>query len=320
SFPDGYFCACLTDPPYELDFMGAGWDRSGIAFDVSLWKEVGRVLKPGAHLMAFGGPRTYHRLASAIEDSGFEIRDSLLWIYGSGMPKGKRLPGGKATGLRPSWEPIVLARKRFRGSVASCLDGYGTGALCVEACRFGAPESKTRAPKSRGTSKPTFTTASASQLGGDDSKGRWPCNVLLSPEAAEEVGRQSGWSRSPASVPQPSYGSPTGLVYGLRAGIGRSGQLAACPGDSGTAARYFPQFSYCKKANRRERGEGNDHPTVKPQKLLEWLLALIEADGIVLDPFLGSGSTALAAKSLSVPLIGIEQDPHYCNIALRRLK
>lgn len=81
------FDACITDPPYELNFMNKGWDNSGIAFQKETWQKVLRVLKPGAYLLAFGGSRTFHRIACAIEDAGFEIRDTIMWLYGSGFPK-----------------------------------------------------------------------------------------------------------------------------------------------------------------------------------------------------------------------------------------
>ncbi len=98
-YPDNFFDSIVTDPPYELGFMGKSWDKSGIAYDVTLWKEALRVLKPGGHLLAFGGSRTYHRMACAIEDAGFEIRDQIMWIYGSGFPKHK-------SALKPAHEPI----------------------------------------------------------------------------------------------------------------------------------------------------------------------------------------------------------------------
>ena len=85
--PDKLVDSIVTDPPYELGFMGKKWDSAGIAYNIELWQEVLRVLKPGGHLLAFGGTRTYHRMACAIEDAGFEIRDQMQWIYGSGFPK-----------------------------------------------------------------------------------------------------------------------------------------------------------------------------------------------------------------------------------------
>jgi len=110
----------VTDPPYELGFMGKGWDSSGIAFNVDVWRHALRVLKPGGHLLAFSGSRTYHRMACAIEDAGFDIRDQIMWLYGSGMPKAK-------TVLKGAHEPIVVARKPFRGSEMACVQSNGTG-------------------------------------------------------------------------------------------------------------------------------------------------------------------------------------------------
>jgi site-specific DNA-methyltransferase (adenine-specific) len=118
---DASIDAIVCDPPYELGFMGKAWDNSGIAYDVTVWQQCLRVLKPGGHLVAFGGSRTYHRLAVAIEDAGFEIRDQIQWIYGSGFPKSHNLKDdwqGWGTALKPAHEPAVLARKPLCGTVA----------------------------------------------------------------------------------------------------------------------------------------------------------------------------------------------------------
>jgi DNA modification methylase len=128
----------VTDPPYGLSFMGKDWDYGipGIHF----WVEALRVAKPGCHLLAFGGTRTFHRLACAIEDSGWEIRDCLGWIYGSGFPKSHNLKGdheGLGTALKPAWEPIIMARKPLDGTVAANVQKWGTGAINVYGCRVG---------------------------------------------------------------------------------------------------------------------------------------------------------------------------------------
>jgi hypothetical protein len=146
----------VTDPPYELAFMGKKWDASGIAYDVSMWAECLRVLKPGGHLLAFGGTRTYHRMTCAIEDAGFEIRDSIHWIYGSGFPKSLDVSKtidktgiqlitapataaaaakweGWGTALKPAHEPVVVARKPLAGTVAANVLEHGTGALNIDA-------------------------------------------------------------------------------------------------------------------------------------------------------------------------------------------
>jgi site-specific DNA-methyltransferase (adenine-specific) len=191
---DNSIDSIVTDPPYELGFMGKTWDNSGVAYQVSLWQECLRVLKPGGHLLAFGGTRTYHRMAVAIEDAGFEIRDSIHWTYGSGFPKSldiskaidkaakaeRKVVGqnqyasrkpqkkinhnqkwgntlgaesttyiteptteqakqwqGWGTALKPSHEPIVLARKPLIGTVAENVLQHSTGGINIDGTRIG---------------------------------------------------------------------------------------------------------------------------------------------------------------------------------------
>ncbi len=117
ALPDNSIDSIVTDPPYELGFMGKKWDSTGIAYSVEMWAECLRVLKPGGHLLAFGGTRTYHRMTCAIEDAGFKIRDCIQWLYGTGFPKSLNLEGGLGTALKPANEPIVLARKPLAGTV-----------------------------------------------------------------------------------------------------------------------------------------------------------------------------------------------------------
>ena len=128
----------VTDPPYELGFMGKKWDSSGIAYNVDLWRECLRVLKPGGHLLSFGGTRTYHRMVVAIEDAGFEIRDQISWISNKTFPKSHNLDGhwkGWGTALKPTVEPIVMARKPLIGTVAENVLTYGTGGLNIDGSR-----------------------------------------------------------------------------------------------------------------------------------------------------------------------------------------
>lgn len=223
---EGSVDAIVTDPPYETDFMGRDWDRSGVAFDPATWAACLRVLKPGGHMLAFGGARTSHRMVCAIEDAGFEVRDSLMWLYGTGFPKsldiGKAIDqaagavrevlhvvdrtgkeegtygafagpspvsapasdaakrwDGWGTGLKPSHEPIALARKPFRGTVAGCVQANGTGALHIDACRVeGAkPELAPIESSPRGT---ILRTKSRSANGKVSDEGRWPANLILS--------------------------------------------------------------------------------------------------------------------------------------------
>jgi site-specific DNA-methyltransferase (adenine-specific) len=178
--PDACIDAVVTDPPYELAFMGKAWDRGGIAYDPEVWAQVLRVLKPGGHLLSFGGTRTYHRMACAVEDAGFEIRDSIVWLHGQGFPKSKNVGNGWGTTLKPSMEPIVLARKPFKGTVANNVLTHGTGALNIDGCRIeGAPPKVTGrgwdgSPGYRGESG-----ASIKVLAWEQPAGRWPPNVAL---------------------------------------------------------------------------------------------------------------------------------------------
>jgi hypothetical protein len=185
--PDCSIDACVTDPPYELGFMRA-WDSTGIANSVEMWREVLRVCKPGAHLLAFGGTRTYHRMACAVEDAGFEIRDQLPWLYGgTGMPKSKQQ-------MKPAYEPIVLARKPLEGTVAVNVAAHGTGTLNIDGCRI-AHVSEEDLAKSLAKNPGRAGEKVTSGVYGEDRPqqrvnvdGRWPANVLLDETAALDLG------------------------------------------------------------------------------------------------------------------------------------
>lgn len=270
------FHACVTDPPYGLtsivkrfgkknaapaksdgptgvykrfseNFIGETWDGAGVENDPETWRAVYGVLKPGAHLLAFGGTRTFYRMACAIEDAGFEMRATLCWLYSVGMPKSHAQNGdfeGWGTGIRPSWEPIMMWRKPLIGTVAANLSAHRTGALNIDAGRMPG--------------------------------GKWPPDVVH--DGSEEVG------------------------------------AAFAP--FGDVSRFF----YCAKASKTDRGEGNEHPTVKPTALMEWLLKMVvPPGGHVLDPFAGSGSTGKAAQRLAFDATLIEQSEKYCGIIRKRL-
>lgn len=189
--------SCVCDPPYELGFMGRAWDKSGIAFSPETWSSVLRVLKPGAHLLAFGGTRTAHRIACAIEDAGFDIRDGISWLYGSGFPKSLNVGGGWGTALKPAQEPIIVARKPFKGTVAANIQEHGTGAINIDACRvahssaadLAAHEAQVAAIKERGGSMEGSWKNSSDLSGASDvnTAGRWPPNVVLTHSAACRV-------------------------------------------------------------------------------------------------------------------------------------
>jgi site-specific DNA-methyltransferase (adenine-specific) len=129
TFPDCSIDSIVTDPPYELGFMGKKWDSSGIAYDVTLWEQCLRVLKPGGHLLAFGGTRTYHRMTCAIEDAGFEIRDCIVWLYGSGFPKSHDV--SKAIDKAAGEQGAVIGQRKF--GKTSTGQGAGWNANAVAA-------------------------------------------------------------------------------------------------------------------------------------------------------------------------------------------
>ena len=324
--PDESVSAVVTDPPYGLAFMGKRWDYDVPAVEV--WAECLRVLKPGGHLLAFAGTRTQHRMAVRIEDAGFEIRDMIAWVYGSGFPKsldvskaidkaagaerevvgrGKGHVGGKnaqvwddsgagwkadfnitapatpeakhwqgwGTALKPALEPITVARKPLIGTVAENVLQHGTGALNVDGCRVGTEIIKTCA-KAKGSS---FSSVGNSQgfNGCDESThtGRWPANLIH--DGSEEV---------------------TGL-------------FPADDDGEQSAARFF----YTAKADKSDRGPGNNHPTVKPLDLMRYLVRLVcPMGGVVLDPFSGSGTTLAAAQAEGCLAIGVEREAAYCEI------
>lgn len=290
-------------------------------------REALRVLKPGGHLAAFGGTRTYHRLTSGLEDAGFEIRDTIAWLYGSGFPKSLNLTGehnGRGTALKPAHEPIVLARKPLEGTVAANVLAHGTGALNIDACRIGpghggascsrhGEQSASRRYAGRGG---TNSAATPGPRGGSPS-GRWPANVVLDEDAAATLDAQAGsrGGNAPASGPRFTGRQEAGVAYGARNGMGD--MPPAFHGDDGGPSRFF----YTSKASSSERGDGNTHPTVKPVDLMRWLVRLITPpEGLVLDPFGGSGTTGVACRAEGIRCVLIERDEEYVGIIARRLQ
>ena len=331
--------AIVTDPPYGLNFMGKNWDH-GIP-DVAFWAEALRVAKPGAHLLAFGGTRTFHRLACAIEDAGWEIRDTVMWVYGSGFPKSHNLTGdwqGWGTALKPAWEPIIVARKPLQGTVAANVLAWGTGAINVDGCRIGTADGHGGGRKG------------SSGFCGDNyehdgfvasSVGRWPSNLIH--DGSEEV-----LALMPETVSARQRIQVKGRSGGILGGPGADRDYIGGFDDSGSAARFF----YCAKASKADRDEGldgmelrkvgnfdddnyewditkghrpaqprrNHHPTVKPTALMRYLCRLVTPPGgVVLDPFAGSGSTGKAAVLEGFRFVGIELEPEYLEIAKGRI-
>ncbi|WP_223630162.1 DNA-methyltransferase [Pseudomonas atacamensis] len=342
--PQNSVDSIVTDPPYGLSFMGKKWDYDVPATEV--WVECLRVLKPGGHLLAFAGTRTQHRMAVRIEDAGFEIRDMIAWVYGSGFPKSHNLGGsheGWGTALKPALEPITVARKPLSGTVAANVIAHGTGALNIDRCRVTTGDDTARI--SNGAIKGGNFAAGGSAPGpiaGGHSDGRWPANLIHdgSAEVVALFPTQAG-AAAPVTGNEPTANGFSGTVK-------YSGMRERVPGafhaDSGSAARFF----YCAKTSRKDRIEGllssdapavakdatmrdcetaewstrngNSHPTVKPTDLMAYLLRLVTpAGGVALDPFMGSGSTGKAAMREGFQFIGCEIDEQYAAIARARI-
>lgn len=289
-------------------------------------RECLRVLKPGGHMLAFGGTRTWHRLACAVEDSGFEVRDSLAWLYGSGFPKSLNLVDGDGertgwgTALKPAFEPIVVARKPLAGTVAANVLAHGTGALNIDGCRVDSGADYHDLSVTQGGRK-----INGGNYGGDGGEarretftpaaGRWPANVILDESQAAALDQMSGESTSP----------PVGSVARTKGGqtIGTFAHVGREPspnghGDSGGASRFF----YVAKADTSERVrvDGIAHPTVKPLALMRWLVRLVTPPGgTVLEPFAGSGTTVEACILEGFQCIAIEREADYLPLIRQRI-
>jgi DNA modification methylase len=336
-YPDATFDAVVTDPPYGISFMGKGWDYD--VPSVEQWQHCLRVLKPGGHLLSFASARTQHRMAVNIEDAGFEMRDCVMWIYGSGFPKSmdvskaidkaagakrEKVPAtgglhknanlnddgwakigddnavmdssvavtdaarqwqGWGTALKPAYEPIIVARKALTGTVAANVLQYGTGAINIDGCRVGDEGGC----KNQGGGG--FDAGTVNALGGHlnscrspavDGLGRWPANVIH--DGSDEV---------------------TSLFPNAKAND-----------ESTSAARFF----YVAKPSKSERGDGNNHPTVKPIALMRYLTRLVTPpQGNVLDPFAGSGTTGVACIAEGFHCTLVEGEQAYVDIINSRV-
>lgn len=374
----------ICDPPYGISFMSRKWDYD--VPSVEIWKECYRVLKPGGYLLAFAGTRTQHRMAVNIEDAGFEIRDMIAWVYGSGFPKslniGKavdKLQGnerevtgeyevpdirgdaygtmnekqdgsyknitvsitkgnseweGWGTALKPALEPITVARKPLsEKTVAENVLKWGTGGINIDGSRVPANEELGRNNNAR-TSGTSYVVQKETKRIDNSGGQRFPANLIH--DGSDEV--VSLFPDSKAGKNKEEKG--TGGIWnkGTKLPIGPE------YGDNGSAARFF----YVAKASKADRDEGldklpdkewrseptpnpnrdnrpfipskNNHPTVKPTKLMQYLVKLVTPKGgTVLDPFMGSGSTGKACKLEGFDFIGIEREPEYVEIAKARI-
>ncbi len=360
-----------------LAFAAGTYDTSpsgNTAFQIwtQAWAlEAFRILRPGGHLLSFASPRTYHRMTTGIEDAGFEIRDQIMWLFGSGFPKSHNLDGnyeGWGTALKPAHEPIVVARKPLKGTVADNMLRHGTGALNIDASRISTEEVlaagagglfshirdgkpyPTRTRENEASANRRYSGSGGTDFAmipgvrGGDERGRWPANVIHdgSGEVLASFPQATG-QQAPVTGREPS--SKTNNVYSSF-----NGRPATTPrGDSGSAARFY----YCAKASKEDRDEGldglagkkqdesrkegnpggdnprnrgltlraNHHPTVKPTDLMRYLCRLVTPrNGIILDPFMGSGSTGKAAILEGFRFFGIEREGEYFEIAHRRIQ
>lgn len=391
----------VTDPPYELNFMGKGWDNAGVSFNKETWEKCLRVLKPGGHLLAFGGSRTAHRIACAIEDAGFEIRDTIMWLYGSGFPKSMNIGleidkrngvespivdkgksgvssrayqseetttagnyaireaqnkwKGWGTQLKPSYEPIIVARKPVDGSIIENIEKYGVGGINIDECRVKHNEpiktTQRKGIQNYGDTNWNFDTTK-NNLASASPDGRFPANTILTYDETDKDEVIGGFplTTSIGGSGEASIKNTFANVYGDYNHNYMSSSIGGF-NDTGSAARYF----YCAKASVKDREDGleylvpkkvndgrntpidnpfqrgetlrkNTHPTVKPVELMQYLVRLVTPNnGTILDPFMGSGSTGKATmyenneKDKNYKFIGIELDPEYFEIANARI-
>lgn len=350
--------AIVTDPPYGLSFMGREWDH-GVPGE-PFWAEALRVAKPGAHLVAFGGTRTYHRLTCAIEDAGWEIRDCLGWLYGSGFPKsldvskaidkaagairdrepcgglgtansfaddkwtqenmGRRVVDapiteaaakwqGYGTALKPAWEPIILARKPLSGTVAANVQHHGTGALNVDGCRVEGAWTGSPSRQAEDITGGSFAGGNGkgrTELIREQSPlGRWPANIVHdgSDEVLAVLGEQSRF------------------FYTAKASKAeRDEGLCDVPEQRCSDRERDDGVGGDNPRSRTNNARRNFHPTVKPLDLMRWLVRLVTPpDGVVLDPFMGSGTTLKAARAEGHLSIGVDLELEHCDIAWGRM-
>jgi len=311
----------VTDPPYELGFMGKSWDSTGIAFQKETWELAYQLLKPGGHLLAFSSSRTYHRMAVAIEDAGFEIRDQIMWLYGSGFPKSLNI--GKAIDKRNGVQGDVISTRKVTSSdigqksgwnhlntdrgdyeyreIMNEHEGWGTALKPAH-----EPIVMARKPLSEKSIADNVLKHGTGGINIDGCRIKGDTNIKTRVrKAGSEFGQNSGWNdhKNVDTTYDPSKGRfPANVMH---------------DGLQEDWARYF----YCPKTSSEERGELNTHPTVKPQKLMQYLCRLVTPkNGTVLDLFMGSGSTGIAAKDEGFNFIGIEKDKEYFEIAEARIK
>ena len=257
--------ACITDPPYGMEIAGVGWDHN--VPPVNTWREVYRVLKPGAFVLSFCAPEFYHRMAVAVEDAGFRPLDMVVWMVTTKMAKANR--------LKPAHEPIFVAQKPLDGSIKANFEKWGCGQINTTTTRVPWDGKPPTGWIKGGTQRRAF--------GGNVAKA--------SEQAVKETEDANPNGRYPSNI------------------IGHF--------DEPEHQKYF----YAPRATRKERGEYNDHPTPKPIALMRYLTRVYApTGGLVLDPFMGSGSTGIASLQEGRRFVGIDMTQHYVDISQRRIQ
>ena len=353
-YSNNFFTSIITDPPYGLSFMGKKWDYN--VPNVEIWQECLRVLKPGGTMLCFAGSRTQHRMAVNVEDAGFIIKDCLMYLYSSGFPKAtditkqldklagtereiigkgksgqtaiwqekggmgdfnitasaipeaKQWDGYKSHGLKPAYEPIIMAMKPNDGTYAENALKHGVSGINIDAGRVDCDNRPLRTSENGKRIGTLYEGGfGGSRAVGETSQGRFPANIILDEEVTNEL-----WSRffycAKASKSERNAGCE---------GLEEKGNPYASMGintDEGIINRG-------RNPDNQSRKQQNHHPTVKPLKLMEYLIKLImpPKDGLILDPFAGSGTTLVAAKKLGFNAVGIEREEEYCQIIAKRI-
>lgn len=357
--------AIVCDPPYELGFMNKSWDSTGISFKKETWQNCFEVLKPGGYLLAFGGSRTYHRIACAIEDAGFEIRDCIMYLYGCGFSKSYniglaidkkngvdnrtgniRTDGvnnqnicydfktmkpkfeeriaqnewqGWGTCLKPAYEPIIVARKPFKGSVVDNIIKYRVGGINIDGCKIGN-EKRTQFPgKSNGR---IYSEYSQKNAHFETVEGRFPANVIT--DGSEEVAKGMPNTTSTPIAEE----SAMRYFYSAKASKkDRDEGLDAFEERKTTDGCIRANVETARKFGANSALRKNIHPTCKPTELMQYLVRLVSPKGAtILDPFMGSGSTGKAVmfenreRDANYKFIGIELTDEYLPIAQARIE
>lgn len=347
--------AIVTDPPAGISFMGKRWDhnRGGrdawIAWLAEAMAGALRVCKPGGHAFVWALPRTSHWTAYALEEAGWEVRDRIAHHFGSGFPKSKNLGDGFGTALKPATEDWWLVRKPFPGSITANFAEHGAGGINVDGCRVGfSKEIPGGGPRraAQGAAYGDLGKDDGSGSGWDADVGRWPANVVFDEEAAAELDAQTGESTSRIGKPRSGQNGDgwgmraTGAEYDDQGGASRffycaktsrgernagleGFDLSAAPVAITPTSTIAKGRSGGKRVDDREptvTASANHHPTVKPINLMRWLCRLVTPPrGLILDPFLGSGSTGCAAVLEGFDFIGIEREAEYIEIAEARI-